>query len=98
MTLPLAVEKHGITIQMLEAPCGNCGQPMWHNLAFWQVQHTDAAVNPCDEPWPYEPRPADVKAVFAQAEADSEAMRRGAAQLDQLMAAENPAPAGAVRP
>ncbi len=97
MTEPFAVVKHGITIEMREAPCGTCGQPMWHNLAFWQVQHTDAAVDPCDEPWPNEPRPDWVREVFAQAEADSKAMREGAKALDQLMAAESPAPVWAVR-
>jgi len=85
VTESFAVAKWGQSEPLAEAPCG-CGQPMVYNLAVGFVQHTDAAVDPCDEPWPFEPRPQYVRALFAQAEADAAAVRRASVVLDRLWA------------
>lgn len=79
------VAKWGQSQAVAEAPCGGCGQPMLYNLAVGYVGHTDAAVDPCDEPWPDEPRPGYVKRIFAQVEADAAALRRAGPILDRLI-------------
>lgn len=86
MTEPFTVAKWGHTAPLAEAECGGCGQPMLYNLAVGFVGHTEAAVDPCDEPWPDEPRPEWVKEAFRQVEADRETLRRAGPILDRLLA------------
>ncbi len=86
MTEEFTVAKWGQAVELAEAPCGGCGQPMLYNLAIGCVVHADHGVDPCDGPWPDEPRPQWVKDAFARAEADAETIRRGSAILDRQIA------------
>ncbi len=87
MTDNLEVAKWGHTVEVTKSPCGTCGQPVLHNLGWKVVTHSADAVDPCDAPWPDEPRPAYVTAIIEQQQADVEAMRRGAALLDVTVSA-----------
>jgi hypothetical protein len=82
MTEHFEVAKWGHTVEVATSPCGTCGQPVLHNLGWKVVTHPPDAVDPCDAPWPDEPRPAYVTAVIEQQQADTEALRRGAGLLD----------------
>ncbi len=70
MSDEFAVAKWGQAVELAEAPCGRCRQPMLYNLTVPCVVHAETAVDPCDEPWPFEPRPQWVKDAIVRAEAD----------------------------
>lgn len=79
---PIAVKKWGHAVEMAEAPCGGCGQPMRYNLSARVLGHVEE-VDGCDEPWPHEPMPEWVRAEIAQQRSDWEAIKRGVDALER---------------
>jgi hypothetical protein len=94
---PYAVQLWGYPVTLAEAPCGSCRNLVRYNLAARVVGHAPDAADPCDAPWPGEPRPDWATAQIEQQQAWAEAMRRGAALLDALMPATQHAPALGLR-
>ncbi len=77
----MQVTKWAHEAPLAEGPCGTCGQSVLYNLRVGYVAHAEQAVDPCDEPWPYEPRP---KALFAHAEKTRADMERALRALESV--------------
>lgn len=80
----MKVTKWGQSQPLAEGPCGTCGQSVLYNLRVGYVGHAEGVVDGCEEPWPYEPRPEFVKAMFAHAEQSAADVKRAIAALDSL--------------